>query len=118
MAIGRSEDRGTTRGIQWCSDITEVFGARSAQPIWASGHDDRTTKAGHMTAIDQSNRVADTLRAGGRPHMDPALRRERCVREDALSARCKSVPEPVVGSVIESNCVAVRRGGEQLEVNW
>jgi len=48
----------------------------------------------------------------------PAFRRERCVREDALSARCKSVPEPVVGSVIESNCVAVRRGGEQLEVNW
>jgi len=50
--------------------------------------------------------------------MDPGLRREGCVREDALSARCKSVPEPVVGSVIESNCVAVRRGGEQLEVNW
>jgi hypothetical protein len=45
------------------------------------------------------------------------LRRERCVREDALSARCKSVPEPVVGSVIEGNCVAERRGGEQPEVN-
>src|SRR5437868_3853875 len=24
----------STYGIQWCSDITEVFGARSAQPIW------------------------------------------------------------------------------------
>ena len=38
-------------------------------------------------------------------------------REGALSARCKSVPEPVAGSVIEGNCVAVRRGGEQPEVN-
>jgi protocatechuate 3,4-dioxygenase beta subunit len=27
------------------------------------------------------------------------------------------MPEPVVGSVIEGNCVAVRRGGEQPEVN-
>jgi hypothetical protein len=39
------------------------------------------------------------------------------LREDALLARCKSVSEPVVGSVIEGNCVAVRRGGEQPEVN-
>jgi len=40
-----------------------------------------------------------------------------CVREDALSARCESVREPVAGSVIEGNCVAARRGGEQPEVN-
>ena len=40
-----------------------------------------------------------------------------CVREDALTARCKSAPEPVAGSVIEGNCVAARRGGEQPEVN-
>jgi hypothetical protein len=50
--------------------------------------------------------------------MDPGLRRDECAREGALSARCKSAPEPVVGSVIEGNCVAVRRGGEQPEVNW
>ena len=49
--------------------------------------------------------------------MGPGFRRERCVREDALTARCKSAPEPVAGSVIEGNCVAARRGGEQPEVN-
>ena len=30
---------------------------------------DRTTKAGHMTAFDQTNRAAKSLRDGGRPHM-------------------------------------------------
>jgi hypothetical protein len=45
------------------------------------------------------------------------LRGNECVREDALSARCESVREPVAGSVIEGNCVAARRGGEQPEVN-
>ena len=49
--------------------------------------------------------------------IDPDFRRDECVREGALSARCKSVPEPVAGSEIEGNCVAVRRGGEQPEVN-
>jgi hypothetical protein len=49
--------------------------------------------------------------------LGPAFRGGECVREDALSARWKSVPEPVAGSVIEGNCVAVRRGGEQPEVN-
>ena len=34
-----------------------------------------------------------------------------------MLARCESVPRPVVGLVIEGNCVAVRRGGEQPEVN-
>jgi hypothetical protein len=38
-------------------------------------------------------------------------------REGALSARCKSASELVVGSAIEGNCVAVKRGGEQPEVN-
>ncbi len=40
-----------------------------------------------------------------------------CVREDALSARCKSVPGMVAVPEIEGNCVAARRGGEQPEVN-
>jgi hypothetical protein len=50
--------------------------------------------------------------------VDTGLRRHECVREDALSARCKSVPGLVAGPEIEGNCVAARRGGEQPEVNW
>lgn len=38
-------------------------------------------------------------------------------REDALSARWKSVPGMVAIPEIEGNCVAARRGGEQPEVN-
>ena len=51
------------------------------------------------------------------PEPDSRFRGNECVREGALSARCKSVPEPVAGSEIEGNCVAARRGGEQPEVN-
>ena len=47
----------------------------------------------------------------------PALAGMSALREDALLARCKSVSEPVAGSVIEGNCVAARRAGEQPEVN-
>ena len=50
-------------------------------------------------------------------HLGSRFRGNECVREDALSARWKSVREPVAGSVIEGNCVAARRGGEQPEVN-
>ena len=46
-----------------------------------------------------------------------ALAGMSALREDALFAWWKSVSEPVVGSVIEGNCVAVRRGGEQPEMN-
>jgi hypothetical protein len=49
--------------------------------------------------------------------LGPRFRGNECVREDALSARCKSVREPVAGSVVGGNGVAVRRGGEQPEVN-
>ena len=38
-------------------------------------------------------------------------------REDALSARWKSVPGMVAIPEIEGNCVAARQGGEQPEVN-
>lgn len=38
-----------------------------------------------------------------------------CVREDALSAGWKSLPREVTSRVVESNCAAVRRGGEQQE---
>ena len=47
----------------------------------------------------------------------PACAGTSALREDALFAWWKSVSEPVVGSVIEGNCVAVRRGGEQPEMN-
>jgi hypothetical protein len=47
----------------------------------------------------------------------PAFAGASAPREGALLARCKSVPGSVAGPVIEGNCVAVRRGGEQPEVN-
>ena len=47
----------------------------------------------------------------------PAFAGMSALRKDALFAWCESVPEPVAGSVIEGNCVAVRRGGEQPEMN-
>ena len=49
--------------------------------------------------------------------LPPAFAGTGALREDALFAWWKSVSEPVVGSVIEGNCVAVRRGGEQPEMN-
>ena len=87
MAIGRTEDRDTPRNpmalrrhghVQ--DPIREThLGQRSS---------DRTTKAGHMTATDQTILTADTWQSGGRPHMgsgsplrfgrnDVALRHER-----------------------------------------
>ena len=75
----------------------------------------------------EPNRPSLPLSAIHAPSLAPGLRRGRhwtpafagvsAPREGALSARCKSVPGPVAGSVIEGNCVAVRRGGEQPEVN-
>ena len=47
--------------------------------------------------------------------MDSRLRGNECVREDALSAGCKSPPQAVTACEVESNCVAAMRGGEQLE---
>src|ERR1700757_772781 len=48
--------------------------------------------------------------------MDSRFRGDECDCEDVLSARWKSVPEPVAGSATEGNCVAARRGGKQPEV--
>jgi hypothetical protein len=47
----------------------------------------------------------------------PAFAGASALREDALFAWWKSVSEPVASSVIEGNCVAVRRGGEQPGMN-
>lgn len=40
-----------------------------------------------------------------------------CVREDALSARCKSLSCEVTAHVAKGNCVVARRGGEQPAAN-
>jgi len=69
MAVGRSEDRdnpgkpAVLRHHVHVRDPIRVthLGQRSC---------DRTTKAGHMTAIDRTViRAAPPLRGGGRPHM-------------------------------------------------
>jgi hypothetical protein len=46
-----------------------------------------------------------------------ATSERECVREDVLSARCKSAPGRVARPAIEGNCVAAMRGGEQPEVD-
>ena len=68
MAIGRSEDRDNPRdplvlrhhGNVWDPIRVPHLGQRST---------DRTAKAGHMTATDQTVAAAQPLQAGGRPHM-------------------------------------------------
>src|SRR3954452_18852389 len=80
MAIGRSEDRDNPgdpvvlrhHGSVWGPIRATHLGQRSRRPHHKS-LPSRKRGAGHMTAIDQSNRAADTLRAGGRPHMDPGF---------------------------------------------
>ena len=51
----------------------------------------------------------------GTPDKRQGAFRGECVREDALSAGWKSLPQAVTACEVESNCAAVRRGGEQLE---
>jgi len=54
-----------------------VFGPYVAEPTLASAHVRAREKAGHMSASDQITQAnVVTLQAGGRPHMDPGLRRE------------------------------------------
>jgi len=44
--------------------------------------------------------------------------RSQCAREGTMSERCKSSSGlSLSGPVAKGNCVAVRRGGEQQEVN-
>ena len=62
------------------------------------------------------NRPAESDSSCGveRP-IDSRFRGHECVREDALSAWWKSTRCGVTTHVAESNCVAARRGGKQLE---
>src|SRR2546428_8095657 len=85
--------------------------------MWASGHATAPHRPDIWLQPTRAIAAASALRDGGRPHMGSRFCGNECVREDALSARCESVPEPVAGSVIEGNCVAARRGGEQPEVS-
>ena len=73
MAIGQSEDRNNPRGPTvprhhcsvWDPIRVTHLGQRSSRPH---------SKAGHMTATDQTHPRCQALRVGGRPHMDPRLR--------------------------------------------
>jgi hypothetical protein len=74
MAIGRSEDRNSPgnpvrlqpRRPVWDPIRVTHLGQRSIRPH---------TKAGHMTAIDQTRpSCKKSLHGGGRPHMDSRLR--------------------------------------------
>src|SRR5690606_41737077 len=47
----------------------------------------------------------------------PKGEKQSCVREDALSARCKSLSCEVTAHVAKGNCVVARRGGEQPAAN-
>ena len=70
-----------------------------------------------LTGCGKTREFSKGCRSLGVPWMPGARPGMSALREDALLARCKSVSEPVAGSVIEGNCVAARRGGEQPEVN-
>src|ERR1700680_1621406 len=78
MVIGRSEDRENPwdrlvlrhHCSVWNPIRVTHLGQRST---------DRTAKAGHMTATDQTVAAAQPLQAGGRPHM----RSRRVARREA-----------------------------------
>ena len=74
-------------GLDWAVSIERLLTGLASFAIWC----------GHKMA-------------GSSPAMSAS-------REDALSARWKSVPGMVAIPEIEGNCVAARRGGEQPEVN-
>jgi hypothetical protein len=48
-------------------------------------------------------------------HLDSRLRGNECAWKQARSERCKSSLGSCPLPIVNSNCVAVRRGGEQLE---
>ena len=73
MAIGRSEDRDNPGKP---AVLRHHFHVRDPIRVTHLGQRscDRTTKAGHMTAIDRTViRAAPPLRGGGRPHMVSGL---------------------------------------------
>jgi len=90
MAIGRTEERDTARDSVMlrhresvCDPIRVThLGQRSIRPH---------SKAGHMTAIDQTcPRCKKTLRGGGRPHMSQSpfcmpIRGPDCLPFDTLA---------------------------------
>ena len=77
MAIGRSENRDNPGNP---AVLRHHFHVRDPIRVTHLGQRscDRTTKAGHMTAIDRTViRAAPPLRGGGRPHMGSGLRLRR-----------------------------------------
>src|SRR5690625_1317063 len=76
----------------------------------------------HCAATDREgiprNAVLATPAAPSSQHCEAAQPPwQSCVREDALSARCKSLSCEVTAHVAKGNCVAARRGGEQPAAN-
>ncbi len=67
-------DRSTTRdnpltpmAFYW---VASLFGTRVAETILASVHVRARQQAGHMDASDLIKALQNTLRGGGRPHME------------------------------------------------
>ena len=73
MVIGRSEDRDNPRNPLVLRHHCSVWNPIRVTHLGQLSTD-RTAKAGHMTATDQTIAAAQPLQAGGRPHMDPGLR--------------------------------------------
>src|SRR5712691_279226 len=93
MAIGRTEDRDTPwnpvvlRHREYVRDPIRAthLGQRSIRPH---------TKAGHMTAIDQTHRsCTKSLQSGGRPHMGSGPAAARHPGMTGLSVQSPSQPD-------------------------
>ena len=54
-------------------EAAHLFGTLIAETILASVHVRAHPQAGHMDASDLIKALQNTLRGGGRPHMDPGL---------------------------------------------
>src|SRR4051812_33240181 len=73
MVIGRSEARENPWGPMRVSNAVTLSGTRVAEPIWASGPR-RPPRTGRTYDRKRTARpLRRPLRAGGRPHMDPAV---------------------------------------------
>ena len=114
------------------SRAVRACGRQSLYPAWLNSGDCVPYAVSAMSRVPLRFKGGDfgqmhviTFRnlSGGKPvprrkeGVDAGMRRHECVRDGALSARCESVLGLVAAPLIEGHCVAVRRGGEQPEVN-
>jgi hypothetical protein len=108
-----------------------IRAASSGSPVASGCHCEFTPAGSGRPALDETEVVSPRIRgtvvipaqAGTQPllitclRLGSRLRGNECVREDALSAGCKSPPREVTSRAVESNCFAAMRGGEQLEAD-